>query len=146
MSYSRLLLSAIAVIFVGVVSYEMTTQWLFRPNERREFYENLPVGKVLSIKTLKPNAVVDVDQFKVLYLFGERFVSEKRPIPDKVLTIQELPYVYDAIQLLLDQDGVVVAKAWCGETTEVVTILEVIKGKSALNELPILFFNPVIQE
>ncbi len=77
----------------------------------------------------RPDATVDFRGYSIMYYFG-RFpgISKRGEVPEKVVSLRELPWYYDAIQLMISPAGRLVAKGWCGEATHVETEEGPIKG------------------
>lgn len=117
----------IAIIVALVAGVLLTVYW--RGNARYHFYESVNVG-VPFTSTQKPDGFVNYKTYRILYFWGISPFATRKALPEEVSTLSDLPFVYDAIQIVLDVEGRVVAKAWCGETTTIQTIKGSFKGSS----------------
>jgi hypothetical protein len=107
--------------------------WIEKVGSRQlSFYESCTPGERLDTRW-RPDLRVKYGKYSVLY-FGVSTSAKAKPFPAEVKSLSELPFVYDAIQIMVDVNGIVEAKGWCGETTSISTRHGVYKG-SSLNEL-----------
>lgn len=105
---------------------------------RLRFYENSTIGCDFTAASEKADGIVRIGDKRVCYFFGRRSTSKKGTLPSQVNTYADLPWFYDAMQFMIDSDNVLVARGWCGETTQIETRKGSLNGSSLdkLNEAP----------
>ncbi len=110
----------IAAALLFCVSY--IAIFRYRSMQRHDFYENAEIGSDFSEFIGDADGIVQIEDFRVVYFWGIRLESKTKVLPKRVERCEQLPFVYDAIQCMVNADGVLLAKAWCGEGTNVITI------------------------
>jgi hypothetical protein len=103
---------------------------------------NMTEQQVRSIMGDTPNFMCKYAQCKIIYYFSGGPFSDERKVliypekyPKDVTEIQQIPFIYDALQILIGPDGKVRAIAWNGENAIIHTYEGNVKG-SDITKIP----------
>lgn len=113
-----------------VVCFAIWKALVFYRGEHLRFYKKCEIGTVFSPSDREPHAVVSFGQYKIYYFLSFRDRSSEIDVPNEVESCKQLPFVFYAMQFMIDERGVLVAKAWCGETLSIETIDGPVNGSS----------------
>ncbi len=98
--------------------------------ERLAFYQNTHVGDDVGVHLKRADGVVQIAGKRVFYFFGRGPFSHRAELPDRVNSFRDLPWLFDAMQFLVDENNILHAKGWCGETGHIETRHGNMKGSS----------------
>jgi len=78
----------------------------------------------------QPDHVCKFRSFRILYFVGSTPFSDEVPeaAPERVETLEALPYIYGAAQVVVDEQGAVKAFTWQGEDMHVHTAEGSVRG------------------